>query len=786
MTYAADGAAEDFDKQVKKEPGSSKPWLDLLAASAREFETYHDKADNIDKLYSSLEQLANNSRDRQFQLFWANIQVLGPSIYSRPPVPVVVPRFKDRRPLYRTAAELLERATIVAIELEDIDQVMMQVRDDLNIVGRGVIRVRLETKKGKRICIEHVDRRDFRHDPARKWKENDWDGYRAWLTKDEAEKRFKETSGNAYQKLSYAKRKDKDGTDDGRLKAEIWEIWSKSKNRVVWVSDGCEVMLDDDEPHHDLTDFFPGPRPAYATVQRGTLIPVPDMVYYRDQLEEINDLTARIHALGEAVKIKGFYPAGAGEISDAIESAMKSTDDRAMLIGISNWAMFGNGSPKDSIVWFPIVDIVNAIVALIEQRKQLIQDVYEIMGLSDIMRGSTDAKETLGAQELKSQYGSVRIRDKQAELVRIARDTVRIVAEILAEEFDGPTLLEMTQMELPTDAEIKKQVADIKKQALDIQRQFKEAQDDPETQALAQQNPEQAQKIMAQAQQQLDALEQQAAKVGETVTIDQVMKLLRDQKLRPFTLDIETDSTIAPDDNAQKQRATEFVTAVGGFMAQALPLVEQMPQAATLAAETLKFVASQFRAGRQLDQVIDEFADNMKEMASKPKPPSPEQQKAEADAKASMMKAQTDQMNAQADAKAKEAEAQARTLEAQAKAQEAADNQRARQADEDHKAQLRSQEMIHREQKAQLDREALEADQRRAAEKHAQDMELKSLDIAKRQKEIEAIDLNAAATIAMTNANIDANDRKTDAGIAAQQQGLAIKRDAAQQNGAQA
>ena len=59
-------------------------------------------------------------------------------------------------------------------------------------------------------------------------------------------------------------------------------------------------------------------------------------------------------------------------------------------------------------------------------RKQIIEDIYQIMGMSDIMRGATDPNETLGAQQLKTQYGSTRIRDKQQEMVRLARDLVEI------------------------------------------------------------------------------------------------------------------------------------------------------------------------------------------------------------------------------------------------------------------------------------------------------------------------------------------------------------------------
>ncbi len=415
----------DGEPGPDKEPKSAKAWLSLITDAEKVYADYQTKADNIDKLYANLEKLANTTRDRQFQLFWANIQVVGPSIYSRPPVPVVVPRFKDRKPLPRMTSELLERTSVVMFELEDIDSIMRAVRDDLTVLARGCAWLRYEAKGkennfSERVCIEYKDRKDFLHDPARTWKEVDWVDSISYMTKKDMRKRFKATSGEVYKDASYEDRKDEE-TDDGKLKAKVHEIWSRSQNRVVWVTEGCDKLLDDAEPHLKLDGFFPCPRPAYATVQRRSLVPVPDMVFYKDQLEEINELTARIGALSDAVKVRGFYPAGAGEIGDAIEAAVKSQEDNQILMPIANWAMVGQGVVKDMIVWLPIEMIVTTIKELVELRKQLIDDVYQITGLSDIMRGSTVASETLGAQELKSQYGSVRIKDRQAELIRFAR-----------------------------------------------------------------------------------------------------------------------------------------------------------------------------------------------------------------------------------------------------------------------------------------------------------------------------------------------------------------------------
>lgn len=693
-------------------PSQSAPWLKMIADAEKVYRDYQTRSDNIDKQYANLERLASGTRDREIQLFWANISVMAPSTYSRPPVPVVVPRFKVDAELPRVASEMLERATIVTFERENVDGEMRLIRDDLVILARGAAWLRLSSEGGtERVCIDHADRKDWLCEPARKWKDVDWVARRAWLTEPEAKKRFFKYSGDAYKSLAYSVRKDAEAdANDGASKAGIWELWSKSANKVVWVSEGAAVCLDEGPPHLKLEGFFPCPRPAFGTVERRSLVPVPDFLFYKDQLEEINEITARIAALSEAVRVRGFYPSGAGDVSTAIEKAAKSTSNNTLLIPISNIAMVGNGGVKDMIVWWPIEAIAATITAIIAIRKQLIEDVYEVTGLSDIMRGQTEASETLGAQQLKSQYGSVRIKDRQDELTRVARDLTRLAAEIMAENFSGETLMQMAQMPLPSAADVEQKAAPLRAtleqiakelpalqaELQSLQAEVQHAAQDPETQAMAKANPEQAQAVLGQVQQKLQAdqakaqaLQQAGQQAGQqasealqtleaTVTIDKVVALLRAEKLRPFILDIETDSTITPDENAAKQRATEFVTAVGGYMKNALPLVETMPQSAAMVAETLKFITNQYRAGRELQGVIDKFADQMKAKAEQPPQPSPEAIKAQADAKAAEAKQQQDAQTAAADNAAKgataakeQADAQATTLEADTKAKDA-------------------------------------------------------------------------------------------------------------------
>lgn len=609
--------AEDIQDGEDSRPTASKPYLDALAEAKRIFGPYNEKCDSIDKLYASLEDMAKGKADRQFQIFWANLEVLRPTIYSRPPVPVVTPRYTDRKELPRKASEVLERVLATDVEMDNLHSTLKLVRDDLARGARGVPWVLDDGS-----CI-HVDRNDFMHEPARKWSEVGWVGRRAFLTLERFKERFPEIDST---KISFDYHDENNKT---AKKAEVWEIWDKTEGRVVWIAKGVEDVLDEQPPLIDVKDFFPCPEPAYGTLEPGSLKPVPDFVYYRDQVDEINELTARISSLSESLRLKGFYAAGVSEVGEAIEAAMKATDDKALLVPVSNFAALGGAGLKDSIVWLPVREVAEVITALVQLRKQLIEDVYEITGLSDIMRGQTEASETLGAQQLKSQYGSVRVRERQAEMIRVARDVLRIKGEVFAETYDIQSLLEMSQVtDIPTK--------------------------------------EQANATLMQAQAQRKPIDP-----SKIVTVEQIDALFKSQKLRPFVLDIESDSTIQPDEQAEKQSRMEFVEAIGGFIQKAGPMVQAQPQTAPFVAETMKFMASGFRAGRELGAVIDDFADQLKQLAAQPKEqqPDPAAIKAQADAQANQAKMQMEMQRLQMEMQTKTADAALKQREMAAKIQ---------------------------------------------------------------------------------------------------------------------
>lgn len=710
--------------KVEDEPKSSASVLAALQRSHDAFRDWQDICNTIDDIYSRRDRdsfttaaLGSGWQDAELDLFWASYEILKPATYAHVPKPVVSPQFKDRRPVKNKTAELLERTTISSFDRSNIDEVMTEIRDDLIFTNRGVMWL---SREGQKLHYEHLDRMDFRHEPGRKWCEVGWVARRAWMTRKEMRKRFKSTSGDAYQGATLTlKRDDTNDQDrtkvDGSKKASVWEVWHKADNKVYWVSEGVEVFLDSSDPHEKLTGFFPCPRPAYGTLTRRSLIPVPDYERYAAHFGKINTLTSRIYLLLDKVKMKGLIPAG-GDVANAIEELMRSDDDE-ILIPVPSASLQSDMS--NFVQWMPIEQVATTIQGLISARSQLVEDFYQLSGISDIMRGATEAEETLGAQQLKSQYGSVRVREKIQELQRIARDAVRIASEMIAESFTKETLLEMSQMEIPTKSDIKKQIDGIEKAA---EQELKALTDQAEkaveqARMQAQQSGEQPDPAQAQqAEQQFQQAQQQILQkyapmlnsAKAEVPIEDVMGLLRDDKARGFAFEIEDGSTIWADEQAEKQSRNEFMGAFSTASQALMPLVASGAEGATLAGAMLKFQLAPFRTGRELESLIDDWIDSV----GKAPQQAPDDGTAElaaaqkALAEAEGVKAQAAMANVQAKAAQSQADNERKMAELQMKGQESA----AKLQQENDKLQLQLQDLQSKDSKTQAEINRLTAE----------------------------------------------------------------------------
>lgn len=654
----------------QRETGSSGAILEAITEAQKAIGPYLQYCQTVDKVYSlSLSSASAGVYDETFALFWASMEILKPAIYAKPPKPVATPRFKDGRKLEKLTAELMERCLESTFDRGGIDDVMLGVRDDLALTNRGVGWATYETDAkggGQRVCLEHLDRTDFLHEPARKWVDVGWVARRAWMTKTELKKRFNGIADDVVSVANFSDRKDKDdyGMHDSSAKAGVWEVWSKADDKVYWVTEGVQTILDESSPHLNLSGFFPCPRPAYGTLQRRSLNPVPDYKRYHYHLDQINKLTERIYVLLEKVKLKVLIPAG-GEVADAVDLALNSSDD-SITIPVPMAALSATGQ-SNLFVTLPLADIAATIKGLIDARSQLINDFYQLSGISDIMRGATEAQETLGAQQLKSQYGSVRVRDKIDELQRVARDLASIAAEIIAANFSKETLLELSQMIIPDKAEIEHRIKAVPKEAEDEVKALRESIADQAEAQAGEIDPQQVQAaFMEQKQAIMQKYDMLLTELTSTVTMDDVMKALRDTRARNLVMEIETDSTILTDEIAEKQSRAEFLNAFSGAATATASLLAAGEPGAKLAGGMLKFALQPYRASRELDGLIDAFVENA--------PNIPQQggdETATAIAEANQKIAEAELGQAQAAIKKVEVEAQAKAFELQQKQQQA-------------------------------------------------------------------------------------------------------------------
>jgi hypothetical protein len=130
---------------------------------------------------------------------------------------------------------------------------------------------------------------------------------------------------------------------------------------------------------------------------------------------------------------------------------------------------------------------------------------------------------------------------------------------------------------------------------------------------------------------------------------------LKDEPAKNFRIEVTSDSMIYQDEQQEKQDRVEFLTAVSQFMNQALPVATQAPELTPLLMEMLKFGVTAFKAGKGMEGLIDETADDFrnkaKAMEGQPKPPPVEIQKLQ-------MQSQMEQQKMAAETQAKQAEAQ--------------------------------------------------------------------------------------------------------------------------------
>jgi hypothetical protein len=628
-------------------------YLGIIHTYDNDFKKWDGRVVKIIRRYRDDTRSASGNETAKFNILWSNVQTLVPAVYARMPKASVSRRFSDNDPVGRVAALLVERALDYEIEhYSDFRSSMKNAVEDRFLGGRGTAWVRYEPHIRKQDVPEdgyqitedieqgesaeganeaalypqdltatpqeptdvpeeieyecspadYVHWKDFGHSSARTWEEVTCVWRWVYMTKDALTERFGEdvakkipfdTSPETLTKMGQASK-----TND---RAKICELWDKETQKVYWLSENYADVIDERDDPLGLENFFPCPKPLFATTTSDTLIPVPDFVLYQDQANELDILTDRIDGLVKALRVRGVYDAS----QPALQRLLTEGDNNT-LIPVDKWMAFSEkGGLKGAIDLLPIDTLAAVLIQCYQAQSQIKGQIYEITGISDIIRGQTAASETATAQQIKGQYAGLRLRAMQDGVAMFASELLRMKAQIICTKFQPQTILEYA--------------------------------------GAAQ---------MSQADQQM---------------IPQALQLLQNSPLRAFRIEVAADSLVQLDETQTKQDRMDFLNAFSNFLREALPMGQQAPEMVPMLMEMMRFGVGGFKQAAAIEGTIDVALQQLEQGAARakqqPPQPSPEQIKMQAEQQAAQAQIQADmqleQMRAQTNMQIEQMKAQA-------------------------------------------------------------------------------------------------------------------------------
>lgn len=644
MTEAASAETASIETRAEAErAGEAKFWAGQLSLADRDHKDWLKEGKSVVERYRGGKQLVGRSRQSKFNILFSNTETLKAALFVRMAKPDIRRRFSDADPIGRQVAEIVERAAIYTQESEDSERAYEHGIEDYLLPGRGVVRIcyEAETAQGEdgkeyvaeqELYDEYVAWDDFRHEPARTWGLVTWEAFRHRMSRDDLTKNFGEVEEGdgglpadviSSIPLNWSPEPgDTKTTPDAYKRAEVWEIFDKQTRTRIWVVSGFDTVLRKDADPYGLEDFFPNAEPLQAVTTNETLIPIPEFDLYKDQADALDEIESRIDKLTKALKRRGIYD---GTFKELVK--LSNANDN-QFIPVKNYAdLTQKGGLAAAFQAEDLEALAGVLRELHSQRDLRVQTIYEVVGIADIMRGSSDPRETLGAQKIKAQFGGNRLKKRQDRVQKWVRDTLRIKAEIIAEHFEPQKLAEMTGFKWMDENAI------------------------AQYQAARQASMTPAQPPQAMPGQPMPAQPQPAGPplppldMNSIITPDMIA-ILRNDKLRSYRIDIETDSTIFEDAQEEKAAATEMLKAASEFVLAWLPAIQAQPALLDVAFEMLAFALRRFKTGRTLEDVIEQTKGKLQtaaqNAAQQPKAPDP---KAEAEA----VKAQAARESAAAD-----------------------------------------------------------------------------------------------------------------------------------------
>ena len=426
-------------------------WKDRITKAENAYQNYHDLVKEIRQYYKG-----EKSKNKD-NIYWSSIETLKPFLYFKKPEPYVERKQRTTNPVEAVACKILANALKWNLEQFDFDSVIKYMRNDYLLSGLGLVYEKycpkfktistgvmtpdimevqeITVKAGEVVETQYIDPEKLIADSEKVgiWEDCTWIARKIDMTKREVMEQFDKND------------EDLDGEEDSDEKNTIvYEIWDKANRQILYFSkDFNGEMLKVVDDVFGLKDFFPFPRPIMTSCTNNSIIPVPDYSQIKPLLDELDGLTTRTRLIMKAIKVSGCYDSSFSKLEDIF-------DKDVTLVSISDFDRLKEAGGLAGVIDFiPIQQYVVALQALAQRRAELVQAIYEITGVSDVMRGNSDPYETATAVTKKTNFGTLRNQDRQNDMQRFITELLQIKAEIICEQFSEETLAQFAGDEDP-------------------------------------------------------------------------------------------------------------------------------------------------------------------------------------------------------------------------------------------------------------------------------------------------------------------------------------------------
>lgn len=561
-------------------------WNDQLCRDQKRLrDQWWNYAEKIVKRYK--DKRSDEKRGKKINLFWTNVGIIKSALYARAPKPMISRTWSDANDIQaRVGSEILRRCLSYDLmkNLSPMSEAIKKAVDDRLIPGLGCVWFRYqptiqkftipalvlsdgtvaspaseaEEITSEEVICEYTPWRDVIYPSARTREEVWYVARRLYKSAKYIKRRFNKTvSDKLLESMdNLGPNKDFLPKNFGRDRVELIEIWCKRTKKVYWWSQFVPgVMLDEQSDPLGLEDFYPCPDFLMATHTTDDYLPRPDYYMVKDQYDALDELNARISMLEQALRVVGVYDKKNSELKRLLGEAMEND-----MIPVDNWAMLAeSGGLKGAVDFFPIEDIVLVLEKLSVQKKEKVEEIYMLTGISDIMRGTTNPRETLGTQEMKAQYSSVRLQYQQDEVAIFVRQALIIKADIICKHFQPDSIMKLSQIGQSMDAQ----------------------------------------------------------------SAMQAIQMLKTEGVTSYRIDINEEGLALPDYNQEKQMRMDFLTTMGQFLSQSASLLEVKPEALPFMMQIIRWVAAGFRGSNEIQGVFDQALMKLAQPAPQQNAPDP-------------------------------------------------------------------------------------------------------------------------------------------------------------------